>query len=826
MTPTDPLYSSQWQYSLIGDIETIWDEYDGSGIHVGIYDDGIDYNHEDLDDNYDGALGAVDDEGNPIDPYPGAFVPDGDGHGTSVAGIIAAENNGTGGIGIAWGASVSSVKIFDPNAYGDVNGPTAEFMDVALQATQFDISQNSWGATPLYNSGLADGGFADLLDQVYANTSAVGRDGSGTVITQAAGNEDRDANGDGVNVSRFTITVAATDENGNAAWYSNYGACILVTAPAAAVTTDLSGDAGYDPTDYTTDFGGTSAATPVVSGVIALMLDANDALGWRDVQNILAASATLTGSDYDALTLGAEEEGLWQSNNASTWNGGGYHIHTNYGYGMVNVYAAVRMAEVWTLFDTAATSANEVVLSTAEVNLLDVAVPDGDPTGLTTTFVVTSDIEIDHVALNLDMTTTRVGDLKVTLTSAEGTEIVVALGSNTRTNVDGTWVYGIDGLRGETTAGTWTINVTDVRTGTVTTLDSASLDFYGSASSANDVYHFTDEYLVMLGYESARATVTDTDGGVDWINMAAVTGDVQVGINSGGTFSSNGFAWGTFGSAFENIVTGDGDDTITGNQFSNYLLGMRGNDTISAVAGNDTVEGGDGNDVLYGGTGLDTLTGGDGTDTLIGGNGNDVYFWDLSDMIVENAGSGTGIDLVKSSTKVTLVSNVENLTIVGSSGTSGIGNELANVIRGNNYNNKLVGNGGNDSIFGDSGNDTLFGNGGKDFLSGGDGADIFVFNSTLSSANMDGVDDFVTAADTIHLDDAIYTALAIGALSSGAFARNTTGNAVDSSDRIIYEKDTGFLFYDADGSKTNSSAVQFATLDKNLNMTSADFIIV
>ena len=100
-------------------------------------------------------------------------------------------------------------------------------------------------------------------------------------------------------------------------------------------------------------------ATPIVSGVVALMLQANPNLGWRDVQNILAASATHTGSAIGAVTPGTNENSNWFLNDAANWNGGGMHFSNDYGYGVVNAYNAVRMAEVWSLFQPAQTSANE-----------------------------------------------------------------------------------------------------------------------------------------------------------------------------------------------------------------------------------------------------------------------------------------------------------------------------------------------------------------------------------------------------------------------------------------------------------------------------------
>ncbi|QLQ17487.1 MAG: S8 family serine peptidase [Exiguobacterium profundum] len=140
------------------------------------------------------------------------------------------------------------------------------------------------------------------------------------------------------------------------------------------MTTDRTGNSGYNATgdsdplgvDYTSTFGGTSAATPTVSGVVALMLDANEGLGWRDVADILAMSASLTGSAYGGAGTGFEV-GSWQSGGTNSWNGGGSAFHLSYGYGMVNAFAAVRMAEAWLVMHdgVAQTSANELRVTAA-----------------------------------------------------------------------------------------------------------------------------------------------------------------------------------------------------------------------------------------------------------------------------------------------------------------------------------------------------------------------------------------------------------------------------------------------------------------------------
>jgi subtilisin-like proprotein convertase family protein len=723
MTPTDPLYAGQWHFALIGNIQRIWDEYNGAGVHVGVYDEGTDYNHADLNDNYDASRHVHDNLSNVVNPFP---VGPGQAHGTATAGLIGAEaNNGIGGVGVAWGVGLTAVNIFGAGVYGNVNGAFAPFADVVHQAAaNFDISSNSWGASPLYSTGLSGGGFADLLENEYSYLSSAGRSGRGTIITQAAGNDTLDANGDGVNASRFTITVSATEQTGIVAYYSNFGACILVAAPAASVTTDISGVNGYDPGDYTTTFNGTSAATPVVSGVIALMLQANPNLGWRDVQNILANSASHTGSAFGGPKA-LDEHGVWGFNSANNWNGGGMHVQTDYGYGMINAYNAVRMAEVWGLFGAPQTSANEQSISSGVNNLGGLAIPDNNPAGVSFNLSVGTSLQIEHVQLVMNFTHTYVGDLKITLTSAEGTTIVVALNSlNVGTNVSGEWVYGIDSLRGELSAGTWTVKVVDTFGGDVGALNSAYLNVFGTAPNVNDVYHITDEYLAMKALSPARGIIADTNAGTDWIDFSTVAGNIILNLNSGSVFSVNSVNWGALGATtvIENAVGGDGNDTITGSGGVNTLYGMRGNDTLSGGSGDDFLYGGAGNDTFDGGLGNDRMDGGLGVDSIDYSAAASALYIDLRVATQANTG-GLGTDVI---------SGIENVfggasadVLIGNAGVNtlygGAGADALVTVEGDDF---AYGGAGDDYVAGRDGNDTLYGGLDRDVMDGGNGIDV------------------------------------------------------------------------------------------------------
>ena len=205
------------------------------------------------------------------------------------------------------------------------------------------------------------------------------------------------------------------------------------------------------------------------------------------------------------------------------------------------------------------------------------------------------------------------------------------------------------------------------------------------------------------------------------------------------------------------------------------------------------------------------LDGGAGIDTLAGQTGDDTYYVDnAGDSVSENGGEG--VDTVRTSVSwvLTAGADVETLRTTNDTATASInltGNASGNIVRGNN---------GNNIINGGAGDDELTGLGGQD---------SFLFNTALSAAtNVDVITDFNVAADTILLDDAIFSSsLGLGTISAGELVLGAA--AQDSNDRIIYNSASGALSYDSDG-VGGTDAVQFAQLNAGLALTYLDFVVV
>jgi Ca2+-binding RTX toxin-like protein len=217
----------------------------------------------------------------------------------------------------------------------------------------------------------------------------------------------------------------------------------------------------------------------------------------------------------------------------------------------------------------------------------------------------------------------------------------------------------------------------------------------------------------------------------------------------------------------------------------------------------------------------DTLNGGRGNDTMRGGGGNDTYVVDSTgDVIIENLNEGT--DTVQSSISYTLGANLENLTLTGTDAINGTGNSGNNIITGNSGNNTLNGGSGVDTLLGGNGNDILIGGTGNDTLTGGAGSDRFTFNSR--SEGIDRITDFSVVDDTIAVSAAGFGGgLVVGsAIAASQFRLGSA--ATTSSDRFLYDKSTGALFFDQDGTGAIAKT-QFATLNTGLALTNADIFV-
>ena len=391
-----------------------------------------------------------------------------------------------------------------------------------------------------------------------------------------------------------SISVAAVQRTGAIDDYSTPGSSVLVSAfgsPGEIVTTDVTGtglNGGYTPgSDYTPGFNGTSAAAPQVSGVVALMLEANANLGWRDVQTILSYSARHVGTEVGSGISGSEKY-AYAFNGADDWNGGGLHFSRDYGFGLVDAKAAVRLAETWGT--QAAGTGNQAV---ANIDLLDTQMTlAGDGTADRLSGTANSVVDIEHVQLKIDFSQLfDLQDLELRITSPDGTQSIVldnvsADNDENDTGAEAQWDYFYtNAFRGMSSEGTWVVELIDTDSASTSPIQvqNVELNFYGSAANDNDTYIFTNEFSDYVGRSSHNSAFNDT-AGVDAINAAAVTAASTLNL-SDGTGNIDGVAITLSG--IENVYTGDGNDTLTGDAGNNVLQAGRGNDTINGGGGTD-----------------------------------------------------------------------------------------------------------------------------------------------------------------------------------------------------------------------------------------------
>ncbi|TAK86261.1 MAG: hypothetical protein EPO12_02655, partial [Aquabacterium sp.] len=603
--PTDPEYINQWYLDEIG-ANRVWKDHTGKGVKVLVLEPSGHFSvtrelanlaHPDLIANAPGfQLGDI------------AVSP----HATQVAGVIAAARNGIGGVGVAYDAQLASINL----GWVGQSLSVYEYEDIWKSTLAYDIVNNSWGFEA-FKPGSALGEVTDL--EALRNLAQRGRDGKGSISIFAAGNDRQKGDDTAFSylANPYTIMVAAVNKTGDIGSgstpmkpFSNPGAAILVTAPGSHITSSSSqfqnGDgASFGGSEETTQ--GTSFAAPIVSGVVALMLEANPDLTYRDVQAILALTAR-------KFTDTATE---WRTNKSTQANGTGLHFSRDYGFGMVDAKAAVDLAKTWTNLSAGKTA------EAADTPASALALPDNGT--LSRTVNVTTDVVVHHAQVTFSLTHRRISDLILVLVSPQGTESVIL---NRPGYFDGSikaapaaadpalvaaglvsdttfLSLNLDDLNfwGENGKGTWTLRFRDAATGETGQILDWRLKLTGVAPSDDNQYVFTNEYAA-----AAVATLNDT-AGFDILNASAVNAASAIDLSRTGASHIGGrsivLAAGT---AIEKVIGGDGNDSLTGDDAANYLAGG---------AGDDVLRGGGGDDVLRADAGADVLTGGAGRDYYV-----------------------------------------------------------------------------------------------------------------------------------------------------------------------------------------------------------------
>lgn len=349
----DPLFKDQWYLLNTGQLGHVgydlnvtgaWRQgYTGRGLTICVLDDGFQTTNADLAANYNSAVSySLVRDGRPEDdPSPRLDPPEyTNSHGTYCAAVVAAvANNGVCGVGVAYDAKVGGVRIVD-GTVTDVQEATA----LSRHVDAVDIFSASWGPRD-------DGAHLEapgmLARRALLQGVMMGRGGLGAIYVWASGNgglADDNCNLDGYASSIYTLTVSALTDVGQSTFYSEPCASTLAgvyvggqhSLQAALDTRSRKKMVVVVPEldgHCSNRFQGSSAAAPLMAGVVALILQANPKLGWRDVQHLVVEEAAPTPA---ALT----EDG-WHT------NAHGKKFHLLQGFGAVNAGRMVEAALAW-----------------------------------------------------------------------------------------------------------------------------------------------------------------------------------------------------------------------------------------------------------------------------------------------------------------------------------------------------------------------------------------------------------------------------------------------------------------------------------------------
>jgi len=469
-TEKDPMWSDLWYLNRhiynknLSDMNVIsaWEMgYSGRGVSVTFLDDGIERTHPDLIQNYDPEA-SFDFNDNDNDPSPRYDPTNENKHGTRCAGEVAATaNNSICSIGIAYNAGVGGIRMLD----GPVTD-SLEFKSLSLNSHHIDIYSASWGPT---DDGTKLDGPDSLATSAMHHGVTMGRKGLGSVYTWASGNGGVYGDScacDGYVNSIYTFAISSVTDKGKKPWY-------IEECPAVLATTYSSGDrskgeSSIATTDLrhkcTTRHTATSAAAPIAAGIIALALEANPRLTWRDVMALIVLTSRPGEVDPDTYSL----------------NKAGFLISSRYGFGLMDAGKMVKEAINWkrvpdfrTCFARDSTVSKNTTLNFDKVN----------------TFIHSdgcegSDFEVNYieqVEIIVSLRTPRRGKIELYLTSPMGTRHRILQKRRRDHSRHGfkNWPFNTLQLWGESPRGTWKLEVTNFK-GKTFVMDSVQLNIHGT----------------------------------------------------------------------------------------------------------------------------------------------------------------------------------------------------------------------------------------------------------------------------------------------------------------------------------------------------------
>lgn len=467
----DPLFEKQWH--LINpnypghdvNVTGLWfNKITGKGVVAAIVDDGLDYESEDLKDNFC-EEGSWDFNDNTKLPKPRLFD---DYHGTRCAGEIAAVKNKYCGIGVAYDAKVSGIRILS----GQITSED-EASSLVYGLGVNDIYSCSWGPP---DDGTHLQAPSDLVKKALIRGTQEGRKNKGAIYVFASGNGGLfgdNCNYDGYTNSIYSITIGAIDHKGLHPPYAE--SCSAVMA-----VTYSSGSGEYI---HSTDIknkcsdrhGGTSAAAPLAAGIYALLLEVNPELTWRDVQylSILSSKEVENG------------DGDWQK---SAMNKNYSH---RYGYGKIDAYNIAEMAKSWknvnpqSWYYPSTAHVSKSTNSTEETIESVVKISKDD--------LKTANLKrVEHVTITVDIETQNRGSTVVDLISPAGMVSHLGVVRRLDTSSEGfiNWTFMSVAHWGEDGVGEWKLRVSTTAEGKKITVQNWRLKLFGESINPDKAQKF------------------------------------------------------------------------------------------------------------------------------------------------------------------------------------------------------------------------------------------------------------------------------------------------------------------------------------------------